>query len=410
MFENHEGQRELAMKHVIAAALVMCLSASAYGAVGDLAPKAGEPDRYGGSILQMQAPEAPKPAPAGCGTVNPNAKIITMGGSASSVVVAFDAEKADAKILDVLRIDSDGTGKFTADASIPIAWPAPDGTGSAQIGPATITLVRDGRKVPVTVKGVAASSTSGMASMFLIFSTCLEGQCAIGDKTYTVRLVDTTGNFRAADAAKVTLKDGVPVDQGRGDAIWVAAGEGAQLKSVGSLGQPFLMDGRWYEMSVSADQSKVTASAVKGPFGKIKVDADQWQARLVGTERVIAISGGKEPVEVPAGKYAVLTGSMTKSKVLAMMTDSRFAQGKAAMFEVPADKTVENPFGQPLATSVEVTLTGRNAIFMPTVTDAGGRFVGSFFVLGTGVSKSGGQFEVTDADGKIVYSASLEFS
>lgn len=398
------------MKQFLVAAMILVLATSSYGAVGDLVAKPNDFGRYGGSILQMQSDETPKPAPAGCGTVHPKAQIITLSGSESPVVVAWDADKADEKSLNVLRIDADGTGKFTAEASVPIKWPAADGTGSAQIAPTTITLVRGGHKIPVSVTGFVSSSGGRMASMSLLFSTCLEGPCAFGGKAYPVRVVDTTGNFLAGDPAKVTLKDGVPVGQVRGDMVWIDGGEGGQLKSLGAIGQPVLVDGKWYVVTVSADQAKVTAAPLAGPLGKIKIDADPWQATLIGTEHVLSLAGGKEPLEIPAGKYAVVTASVVKSKAVLTMTDYRLPQGRAEMFEVPADKTAEHFIGSPLASRVEVAMTGRTAIFSPTITDVGGRTVAVLAALAEARAKLNNQFEVRDADGKTVYSAALEFS
>ena len=301
------------MKQLLAVALVMALAASAYGAVGDLAPKACEPKEVGGWPVWMAGNQDVKPAPAGCGTVHPAAKVIMMRGNGPPVLVALDAAKADDKFMNVLRIDADGTGKFTAEASIPFAWPAPDGTGAANLGPATLTLVRDGRKIPVNVSGSAASTSAGLASLYLTFSTCLEGQCAFGDKVRTVRFVDDTGNFRSLDAMKVTLKDGAMSGMPQCDDIWLDGGEGGRFQKAGMVGQPILVDGKWYDLSVSADETKVTAAPLQGPFGKIKMDADQWQAVLIGPDRVLSLTGGKEPLDVPAGKYAVLRAALTKS-------------------------------------------------------------------------------------------------
>ena len=166
----------LPMNRAIAVALVMCLAASAYGAVGDLTPRACDPNEIGGGWpASMAGGQDVKAAPAGCGTVHAAAKVITLRGYGPPVAVALDAAKADDKFLNVVRIDVDGTGKFTAEASIPITWPAADGTGAASIGPATLTLVRDGRKVPVSVRGYATSNGAGLASLYLVFGTCLEG-------------------------------------------------------------------------------------------------------------------------------------------------------------------------------------------------------------------------------------------
>ena len=76
------------------------------------------------------------------------------------------------------------------------------------------------------------------------------------------------------------------------------------------------------------------------------------------------------------------------------------------MFEVAADKTVENPFGSPLTAKVAVEQKGRDVVLDPTILDGGGRTVASLSIAG----KDAGQFEVRDGAGKVIYSAALVFS
>ncbi len=396
------------MKCLVAVALVMVLAASACGAVGDLTPRACDPNEIGGGWPASMAggQDAVKAAPAGCGTVHAAAKVISLRGYGPPVVVALDAAKADDKFLNVIRIDVNGTGKFTAETSIAFTWPAADGTGAASIGPATLTLVRDGRKVPVSVRGYATSSTAGLASLYFVFGTCLEGQCAFGDKVRTVRFVDDTGNFRCDDAFNALLKNGALSGSDRCDDIWLDGGEGGRFQKIGLVGQPLQVDGKWYDLTVSADQSKVAVAATKGPFGKVKVDADEWSAFLMGPDRALKLTGGKDPVEVPAGKYAVLRAELTKPGEVVSVADYRVMQGKAEMFEVTADKTAENPFGPPLTAKVTVEQKGRDVAMDPTILDGGGRTVSSLSIAG----KDAGQFEVRDAAGKVIYSAALVFS
>ncbi len=415
----------------------MVLASSAYGAVGDLTLKGCDANQ-GGWAAQMTGGQGVKPAPADCGTVNPKAKVITLhghlpGGDDNGVTVqaALDSTKADDKILDVLRIDAAGTGKFVDAPSTVFKWPAADGTGSAMIGPLALTIVRDGRKVPVQVRGFINGNTDGPVALYLMFGSCLEGQCAFGDTVRTVRFIDTTGNLRMDDPVKILAKDGAPTGFTPGDEIAMeilkgdsqigpdnnpddpaSKAEGMRFRLAGEYGQPLLVGGKWYDLAVSADGTKVSAAPAKGPFGKIKMDADQWEAQLVSTDHVFTVSGGKDPVEVPAGKYAVLRAALTKSGQLVGISDDRLMnpKGGAELFEVAADKTAEGPFGPPLTARVEVALNGRNAIFTPVIADAGGRAMGNLYAVSDPAHQPHHQFEVRDAAGKVIYSAALEFS
>ncbi len=446
------------MKHLPAVVIAMVLAASAYGAVGDLTAKSCDPGR-GGFMASMTGPGDVRPAPADCGTVNPNAKLITLHGvglagpdNARTIVVALDSAKADDKVLDVLRFDASGTGKFTAEASIPLKWHRLAGKGafiiggadgrtlvgstdsgeqaaqpqgeSASIEPQTFKVTRYGRQVPVMVRGNLTTMASAPAAVFLQIGSCLEGTCAFGDQVRAVRIIDTTGNQKMTDPTTVTLKNGAPAGIVTGDALMIetdardgnplfsspAEADGKRFGAPGFYGQPAFVDGKWYDVTISADGAKVTAAPTKGPFGRIKLGADQWLALLVSAEHVLAIEAGKDAVEVPAGKYAVIQSQMVKNKSVAIVGDyAGMAQGKAmTLFEVAADKSIENPFGLPFTTRVEAAVAGRTVTLTPTIRDSGGRSVGR--LAATDPEAKAGQFEVCDAAGKVVYSAALEYT
>jgi hypothetical protein len=392
------------MNRAIVAALVACLASSAYGAMGDLTLKAGDTLSPGWSAY-MSGGQHIRPAPAGCGTVNPAAKVITLNAVDTPIQVALDSAKADDRILDVLRIDTTGTGKFTAAASIPIKWPAADGTGAAGLGPVTLTMTRNGRKAPVSVRGFVSANTAGVTSVSLSVGVCLEGECAFGDKVHVVRFVDMTGNFKMDDVAKVNLKDGVPVGVTPGDSVQINPDNMAR-RSGGAVGHSILVDGVWYDLAVSADEKKVTATPLKGPFGKLRMSADLWGVNLVSVDGVLTLRV-KGAVDIPPGKYLLQDGMITKGSVTVTYFGLAFGQDKVTAIEVAAGKTVEDFFGPPFTTTVGAEVAGRSVLLKPRIIDAGGREV---FDISADSGKPVGKFEVTGADGKVAYSAALEFS
>jgi hypothetical protein len=101
---------------------------------------------------------------------------------------------------------------------------------------------------------------------------------------------------------------------------------------------------------------------------------------------------------------------MVKDKSMAIVGDyPGMAEGKAmTLFEVAADKSIENPFGSPFTASVEAAMAGRTVTFTPAIKDSGGRSVGR--LAATDPEAKGGQFEVCDAAGKVIYSAALEYT
>jgi hypothetical protein len=392
--------------------------------VGELTLKAGDADGMGWSASMSGAADV-KPAPADCGTVNPAAKVITLRLGEGTLLVALDSAKADDKVLDVIKVDTTGKGKFTADASLPIKWMSgADGAGSGNAGPATVKLTHDGREVPVTLRGYVMRDTSGgITSLFLRGAVSLEGACAFGDKIHTVRFVDVTGNLRMDDALKFAVKDGAPVAPMPGDMVMIDPAPGARGTPSAMVGSPVRVDGTWYDLALSADQKKVTATPLKGPFGKLKFNADTWTAMLLCGDRLFMLMDVKDAVEMPAGKYILAQGMFSKGGVMIGCSDqARFMQGKAEAFEIAAGKTVEDFMGPPFTGRVEVTGAGDTRTLTPSITDAHGLTVSNIMVMPRpddasgkaavveGRPPSAGSIEITTADGKSVYSAALVFS
>jgi hypothetical protein len=436
------------MNRLLAVLAATCLTASvAYGAVGDLTLKGCDPNTAGGWTVYMSGPQDVAPAPADCGTVNPKAKVVTLKGPGGyTLKVALDSAKADATILDVLRIDATGAGKFTAAASVDLKWPAADGTGAAGINPITLKLTRDGHEVPVGIAGYVTASSDGLASLYLRCGSCLEGQCAFGDKVLTVRIVDSTGNMKMNDPVKVNVTNGAPSGMSPGDMIMIDAGKGglddiyafpsekaATAEVDGSLdlaarvvaeatrfhlagfwGQPVMVGGVWYDLAVSDDAAKVSAAPAKGPMGKIKLDADRVNIELVSADRVLMIDAAAGPIDVPAGKYVVARATLRKDKAAVTLSDNAFYQGQGKSIEIVADKVTENPFGPPFMAKAApmpgaVLKAGQQITLMPTIADEAGRSISNIILAGNPAAKEG-EIQVFGADNKQVLAADLVFS
>ena len=225
------------------------------------------------------------------------------------ILVALDSARADDKFLDVLRIDTAGTGKFAdAPSTVQVAGrrrhglrhdrpPRPDNRSRRPQGP------RPGPRL-------IAGNTTGPVALYLMFGSCLEGQCAFGDAVRTVRSSSppaTSGWTTPGRSWPRTADDGfLPGEIGwlKGDPQ-ICRRRASAVPPGGRVGQPLLVGGKWYDLAVSADGNQGVGRPAKGPFGKIKFDADRWEAQLISADHVFPVSGGKDPVEVPAGKYAV---------------------------------------------------------------------------------------------------------
>ena len=216
------------MKRALFILITLLFPASVYAAIGDLTVKPCNPNEIGGWSVHTSGPQDIRPAPADCGTINPKAKVITLRSRAGrTFLAALDSAKADDKILNVLRLDVAGTGKFTPEMSAALEWPNADGSGVTRAGPLTVQLPQGGKTMPAEVRGsVTATTGNELIGVNLTFGTCLEGQCAFGDKIRVMRFIDSDNNGKWDDPAKVRVQDGVPRGRVAGDRMQIAGADG----------------------------------------------------------------------------------------------------------------------------------------------------------------------------------------
>ena len=133
-----------------------------------------------------------------------------------------------------------------------------------------------------------------------------DGACDFGNKSHKVRLIDGTSNMSFADPVKVVKAGaGMPVHL-VGDTVLIDTDDGTFTKSVKIYyGQPANIDGKWYQVSVSADGAKVTAAAADVTTGTVKIDHPSWTATFVGSKYHQTVSGDANPVTLPADTYTI---------------------------------------------------------------------------------------------------------
>jgi hypothetical protein len=400
------------MNRAIVVAVIVCLAAPVYGAVGDLAYKpygSGPKAEPGILMIPTQGGDFKAP-PAGSGTLNSDAKVVTLRRGDLTILVAIDAAKADDKTLNILRIDAQGTGKFDAGKGLALEFPAAGNRQRATFGPADITIVRQGKSQPVRVSGWCQVDPRGPTSMQVFLGSVLEGLCDFTGKAHPIRFLDNTSNLKMDDPAKPNVRDAAVRGMTQGDLIEVDTGNGSFQKADvhrGYVGQPVLVDGAWFLVTVSADQNKVTAAPLKDPTGQIKVAAPEWSATLASPERILLVEGGKDAVPVPAGKYVVVSATLRNGDTVATINDPRAGAGRAETLEVVAGKLSTSPWGTPLVSHVDAQVSGRQVTLKGTLLDAGGRSVPSFMV---GNARAGAEWQIMGPDGKVIHSAALEFT
>ena len=337
---------------------------------------------------------------AGSGTVNPHAVVCQVGNPLRVIYVAIDSAKPDATAPDLLRIALDGP-KFQNAAVAELKRDGPTNT----IAPKTVELRFGDRTVKAMVSGSYYKQAENRY-LSLDIGTALEGQCKIGQKSYAVRVIDGNANFEFGDECGYT--DG---RWRQGDTVVIDTGEGDFKKSVvkGFYGQPLKVGQAWYTVSLAKDGKSLLAEQLKAETGKLKIDQEQWSATLANAETKVPmkLSGGKEAVEVPAGKYLLLTYTVkvAPDKKHPFGGSVLVNDGGGKTITVAAGKTADLVIGPPLVAQIVADKKGDVVTLSLEVKDAGGLAV----VLSSGSPTGEPSFTVTDAAGKEVYSGKLSY-
>lgn len=350
-----------------------------------------------------------KPA-EGSGTVNTNAIVLSLRGPSVLVKVAVDSVKADAKAPDILRLDFTGKGRFVDAPTVPLKAAQTGGQYFlATFGPQEIRAALPGGKVTVTVKGEYLKM-GNYRQLSLSVGTALQGQCRFGRRALPVRIIDGDGNLELGDVWRASGRSVRP-----GDTLAIDPGDGSFTKNVRKVcyGSPVEIDGAWYDVKLAEDGKKITAERLKLDLGKIRIEHPKWSCFLVGRKYLLRLSGGPKPVTVPVDQYMVMKyeqwGPAGAAGRRAYLSCSNLATGAAASVAVTAGKTAKVTIGSPLTASVSITKRSGNTLSLSlALVDASGRKV-SDLRLPTGKRPPAPKVVVKDADGKPIYTCSLEY-
>ena len=373
----------------------MALSAGiAAGGVGDLEYVKSPTSAHGLTCTSRRPVTAT--APKATGLHSPKAVLLSDKGS---VRVILDAASAGEAALTTVRVDAAGAGNFKQAVTIKSGLRGTTGS----FGPQTVTVKRNGKAIPVVISGHfhTGSSVRGGAAV----TAMAEGTCAFGKTTRKIRIVDGNGNLSLSDPA--TPPFGVAV-RPKGDGILVAdeAGKFASSLPTSFVGQPVQVDGAWY--AVSVDGMKASATPIDGKGGKISVKAAQWTCTLASKKYFLTVTGGADPVAVPADSYRVLRYSLTMPAAAGSRGPRISGSAGSKPIEVKAGQCTPLPLGSPIEATVTARISAGKVVFSLNQTDPVGAKVGS--VLGAGGKRPPKpSIEVVSAAGAVVYTASLEY-
>jgi len=406
---------------VLTLALVCLVTALAAAEVGQL--------KFVESQPKKSASPAPVPlytrtfavAAPDCGTVNPKAKVATVGsGGAVALKVAVDSAEAGAEEPDLIRFDFSGKGNFKDKPTLPLKKLASRSSYKRyQVGPGTLQVPRGEETAPVHVAGLYYVRGTTFRYLTMMLSVAAEGSCRFGDKVLGVRVIDANGNLRVSDTVKISLKDGKVMGAQRGrlgsDMVLIDTdGETFRKKALEvPCGHRVRLGDTWYEVSVS-DDAKITAKEVKVATGKVRIPHDRWSMTLINAEHMLSLSGGRDPVEVPAGQYVATNyreyvGSPGASRPAMVAAGRRVLYGaKSAVLTVEAGKTAEWAIGSPLTARAAVSQRSGTVHFRAEIKDAGGTDVD--YVHGAkGARPQPPSVTVLNAGGEQVYQGKMKY-
>jgi hypothetical protein len=406
------------MKGTLVWVVALAAAACAWAGEGDLRPAACDPQEALGAQRHYASGSQMRTAPEGSGTVSPRATVITFRIGQRVWRLAVDASKPKAERPNVVRLDFENRGTFRDAPVVPLKVERqdrrPGGTQlAAQIGPKDVKVTRDGRSLAVRVLGHYYHS-GGYRYAWLSLGAALEGECRFGEKVYAVRLIDGDGNLKFTDAtAAVAVRGRVFQRLRYGDtlAVYPRGTDKPRDALRYHVGHPVLVDGTWYDVSVSADQKRITARPAKLRIGKLQVGQQRWSATLLQGRRVLRLTGGPEPMPVPIGRHLVIDftqwSAPGKDGRRAMLERSNY--GKTLYATVPADGVGRCVAGTPLSASIRCRLSdGRRLQMSLNLVDASGADVGEL-LLTNGKRPKPPTIRVLDATGKQVHTAALEY-
>jgi hypothetical protein len=372
-------------------------------------------------------------APKDCGTVHPQARVAAFTADGLKVTISLDSTNADAKHPDLVRFNFAGKPGFQGAPTVPLKQGmSPKYANRLGImrageyyhfGPATLKVARGKMNLPVSVSGTYFVGTGvnkwREASLALVATA--DGSVRFGDKVCGVRVVDGTSNLRFGDGLGVTQKDGqvILAAEWRGftaDRVWIDTAS-ETFKSAGVkvyCGQLARIGEKLYRISVSKDASKITVEPAKTRIGKVLIPGDEWSATLVGTKHVLHLSGGKEPIEVPADQYVVTNYKGRFNSDVASKPHHLHSgyyvlidREKTKVFDVKGGQTTKIGDGAPLTAEVSVTQSKGTVKLNLLARDASGGRISNLY--GPKGRPPAPKVTIYDDKRQEVYSTSLEY-
>lgn len=265
----------------------------------------------------------------------------------------------------------------------------------------------------ITIKGTGFPDDT-VHRLVLFLSYAAEATCSFGEKSYKVRLIDGNSNLTVTDPVVLTrFKAEHPILYEPGDTVAIDTSDGSFAKNVRKsfYGQPVIVDGKAYDLTMSADGTKLLVKSSPVPVGRVRGTAAQWSVELVGDKYVSRASSGPDhEVEVLADQYIVASYKMHPQANIATYLSARIdpVRVKYRSIEVAGGHVAElGHIGQSLKAVVETRDVNREITFSLRFTDLDGYAV-DIVRIASGQEPEPPKIKVVDEKGVIVHEATLE--
>lgn len=317
-----------------------------------------------------------------------------------------------------------------------------------------VTVDADGTKVDYAFlfSGYAqAQENYQYATASLNSAAYREGEITLGGKKRRVLLVDYNSNARFDDKASVSTvrtSEGTTTFAMPGDMIYIDPDPSGASYMYGydattSDDQQYVaelidIDGKFYEMDLTAAGDKVTLTASTAPVGYVKNPSKGYRAIVFSDKRVLKISwneSGKSALPVGdwklasytidgTGQEATAKADKNQSSLLNMLANAisgsravagpRFtmvsarAPGNYAAVKVREGKTVDMPFGPPYKPVVAASPQGNKTVSLSmSLVGAAGESCSNLMVSGRRPADP--RFTITKPDGTEVQTGKFEY-
>ena len=197
-----------------------------------------------------------------------------------------------------------------------------------------------------------------------------------------------------------------------GDTVAIDTGDGSFTKTVrkGFYGQPVIVDGKAYNVTLSADGARLLVESSPVLVGKIRSPQAKWSVNLVGKRYVALASGGPgDEVEVLADQYIVSAYSMWPDArgIAYLRANVDPIRVKYKSVEIAGGQVADLTFGQGLKAIVKPRKNADNIDLSLEFTDLDGYQVTSLYDA-TGHTPDQPKVKVVDYKGMTVGEVTLE--